>query len=128
MKDNEFIDTDVAEQESISRIMQQGEMAVFLNMLKPDNSRYPIDKDWEALTALISNELPQFYARITKANALSRSELRATILTRLGFSTTELSFMMNKPIQRISNLKSLANKKLFCSSGAKNFYENLLKI
>lgn len=127
LKDNNIITIDITEQENVNNIMQCAEMVVFLNILKPGISHCPTNKDWTALTSVVASELPIFYARITKDNTLSRSELQATILTRLGFSTTELSFIMDKPIQRISNLKSLANQKLFGSNGAKNFYENLLE-
>lgn len=128
ISDKNFITIGITEQENVNKIMQCAEMSIFLDVLKPGNSHYPTDKDWGALISIFSNELPMFYATITKDNILSKSELQATILTRLGLSTTELSFIMNKPVQRISNLKSLANKKLFGMSGAKQFYENLLTI
>lgn len=128
INDKNYVELGVEEQDCLNKIMQSAEMKVFMHALKPGNSYCPTNKDWVALTNIVSDELPLFYARITKDNILSKGELHAVILTRLGLSTTEISFIMDKSIQHISNLKSSANKKLFDEKGAKGLYEKMLDL
>ncbi|MCQ2213393.1 MAG: hypothetical protein MJZ36_07135 [Bacteroidaceae bacterium] len=119
-------DSGLGEQINVNKILQDETMQVFNDMLSPRNTHSITEKDWQSLTNLTSHYLPEFYAKIVNNNCLSKTELRVVILTRLGFSNSSISIIMERSIQHVTNTKSSANRKLFSENTSKRLYDNLL--
>lgn len=76
----------------------------------------PTEAAWEALKETVCQMLPDFYAKIHSAN-LTDKEIGVCILVRLSFTSSEMVILFDLTKQRISNLRSSINQKLFQISG-----------
>ena len=107
-------------------LMQSDIVAVFQTKTKPKyHHSLPSFSDWENLFAIIKQCLPIFYAKIIKDPILSRQELQTCVLTRLNFSTGDIAILLDTQVQRITNAKASANRKLFSDNGATTLSKNL---
>ena len=88
-------------------------------------SSKPDDKDWEELVLLIKKHLPQYYHALTSQHLLTPQELRTCLLLRLGFSASDIVVLMDVTPQRVTNIKTKANRKLFDEKGAGSLDSNL---
>ena len=72
---------------------------------------------------------PKFYANITDASkGLSHTEIIISILIRFRFIPSEISLLLGLSSQRITNLKSSVNQKLFGTQGAKTLDSHLMSL
>jgi hypothetical protein len=70
----------------------------------------------------VSKSIPAFYGRISdKQFNLSIQEINVSVLIRLRFIPSEIAVLLNLTKQRISNIRSSANTKLFNKGGARTF-------
>lgn len=75
------------------------------------------------------NAFPKFYANITDASkGLSHTEIVISILIRFRFIPSEISLLLGLSSQRITNLKSSVNQKLFGTQGAKTLDSHLMSL
>ena len=75
------------------------------------------------------NAFPKFYANITDASkGLSHTEIIISILIRFQFIPSEISLLLGLSSQRITNLKSSVNQKLFGTQGAKTLDSHLMSL
>ena len=75
------------------------------------------------------NAFPKFYANITDASkGLSHTEIIISILIRFQFIPSEISLLLGLSSQRITNLKSSINQKLFGIQGAKTLDSHLMSL
>ncbi|MBR7170595.1 MAG: hypothetical protein IKD19_00105, partial [Prevotella sp.] len=75
------------------------------------------------------NAFPKFYANITDASkGLSHTEIIISILIRFRFIPSEISLLLGLSSQRITNLKSSINQKLFGIQGAKTLDSHLMSL
>jgi hypothetical protein len=75
------------------------------------------------------NAFPRFYANITDASkGLSYSEIVICVLIRFRFIPSEMSLLLGLSSQRITNLKSSVNQKLFGTQGAKTLDSHLMHL
>ena len=86
----------------------------------------PTSDDWILLEELVRQYMPTFHARIISGKKLSNQERIVCIFTRLGFSNGDIAVLLNTSPQRVTNVKSSSNKKLFGNSNAGNLETNLL--
>ena len=94
------------------------DLAVHANM--------PTEKEWRHLIEIISQRLSDFYTKISNASyALTSQEIKTSILVRLYFSPSEIATLLNLKNQRITNIRSAINKKLFSINGAKGIDKNI---
>lgn len=94
------------------------DLAVHANM--------PTEKEWRHLIEIISQRLSDFYIKISNASyALTSQEIKTSILVRLYFSPSEIATLLNLKNQRITNIRSAINKKLFSINGAKGIDKNI---
>jgi tetratricopeptide (TPR) repeat protein len=87
----------------------------------------PKKADWDNLDTLTEQCLPLFHSSITE-HGLPAKELYVCILTRLGFSTGDISVIFNTSPQRVTNMKADINDKLFGERKAITLKRNLLKL
>ena len=81
------------------------------------------------LLVTAQNALPKFYANITDASkGLSHTEIIISILIRFRFIPSEISLLLGLSSQRITNLKSSVNQKLFGTQGAKTLDSHLMSL
>lgn len=81
------------------------------------------------LLVTAQNAFPKFYANITDASkGLSHTEIIISILIRFRFIPSEISLLLGLSSQRITNLKSSVNQKLFGTQGAKTLYSHLMSL
>ena len=81
------------------------------------------------LLVTAQNAFPKFYANITDASkGLSHTEITISILIRFRFIPSEISLLLGLSSQRITNLKSSVNQKLFGTQGAKTLDSHLMSL
>ena len=81
------------------------------------------------LLVTAQNAFPKFYANITDAfKGLSHTEIIISILIRFQFIPSEISLLLGLSSQRITNLKSSVNQKLFGTQGAKTLDSHLMSL
>lgn len=85
----------------------------------------PCQKDWKLLMETMEYTNPSLYGRIIFINNLSQQEKYTCLLTMLNFSSSELTVLLDTSKQRVANIKSSANYKLFGSKDAKALLRNL---
>ena len=82
-----------------------------------------------SLLVTAQNAFPKFYANITDASkGLSHTEIVISILIRFRFIPSEISLLLGLSSQRITNLKSSVNQKLFRTQGAKTLDSHLMSL
>mgnify|MGYP002521917756 CR=1 FL=1 len=89
---------------------------------------FPKKKHWDQLTVVIAYNYPLFYDMIThvgRMKKLSLTELKVAMLTRLHFSNSEMSNIMDISPSRISNAKQAINEKLYGDKNAKTLFQNM---
>ena len=85
----------------------------------------PCQKDWKLLMETMEYTNPSLYGRIIFINNLSQQEKYTCLLTMLNFSSSELTVLLDTSKQRVANIKSSANYKLFGNKEAKALLSNL---
>ena len=89
----------------------------------------PSEVQWKELRDFIEKKLPDFFLQLnSKAVMLSPREVLVGILIRLQFSQGELSALFGVSKQRINNIKSSINGKLFHEKGASTLDTNIMKM
>ena len=83
----------------------------------------------EELMNLVSSLMPDFYAFVTQSDiSLNDREIDVCVLTRLRFMPSETASLLDITKQRVTNLRSELNKRIFHKSGARSFSANILRI
>ena len=82
------------------------------------------DDDWNELSSFFNHSHTELYQLLCNSH-LSQLEMQASELTFLGFSGKETALLLNVSPQRISNLKALANEKMYGEKSAKSLYSNM---
>ena len=85
----------------------------------------PSKREWKELITLFKRNKPVEQVTVCKEGLLSIFELRTCILLLLGFSNGEISILLDATSQRVTNLKSRINKKLFNDDSAVTLQANL---
>lgn len=102
------------------------EVATHLHALSAKGKEATQD-EFDRLLLIAESGLPHFFSLITdKEVCLSDKEIIVTTLVRFRFLSTEIAVLTNLSPQRITNLKSAINKKLFHSPGAKTLEKRLI--
>ena len=84
---------------------------------------------WQQMCMLIRKELPTFYGQLEDAGTpLTQQERLAAILIRLQFSQGEVAALFDVSKQRVNNIKSSLNRKLFNKEGAKSLETNIINM
>ena len=89
----------------------------------------PSDAEWQDLQGVVEKSLPEFYAKLTAfAGQLTDKEWKVCLLVKLNFIPSELTVLLNLSKQRVTNIRTNLNKKLFGESGSRTFDANLHKL
>ena len=86
------------------------------------------DSEWSQVRLLMRSYLPSFYGEVIKSPLLSEQEKQICILAVLCVKSGDMALTMRLSSQRITNLKSSANQKLFGEKNAKTLTANLTKL
>ena len=81
--------------------------------------------EWNDLRDVVSEHLPDFYQRITAHKDLTDKEILVCILSKLRFIPSEMVILLGLTSQRITNIRSRINMKLFHEKGAQGLEANL---
>ena len=85
--------------------------------------------EWIELEKVIKQDLPQFTEVLyDKRHMMSEKEQMTCVLTRLHFTPAEMSVLMGVTKQRVANLRSDANRKLFGEKSAKTLKKNIMRL
>ena len=113
-----------------NKLMKIYESPVYARLL---NSTVPhkcmvaaTDSDFSELDQLIKSVAPHFYQFISSYR-LQPLEFKLTLCTALLFSASESAILLGLQSNRITNLRTQVNKKLFNMEGAKSLERNLMK-
>ena len=89
----------------------------------------PSDAEWQDLQGVVEKSLPEFYAKLAAfAGQLTDQEWKACLLVKLNFIPSELTVLLNLSKQRVTNIRTRLNQKLFGESGSRTFDSNLHKL
>ena len=87
------------------------------------------DDEQKSLYVIAQNGFPKFYATIKKdVYGLTELEIQICMLIRFRFIPSEIAVLTDHSSQRITNIKSTINKKIFGKQGAKTLEANLLSL
>lgn len=85
--------------------------------------------EFESLYTIVLSALPGFYSIISnEASILSEKEKIVCTLIRVHFIASEIAVLTGLSPQRITNIKSAINRKLFNAQGAKNLEKRLAEL
>ena len=87
----------------------------------------PSDAEWNDLQGVVEKSLPEFYAKLT-AYKLTDQEWKVCLLVKLNFIPSELTVLLNLSKQRVTNIRTRLNQKLFGESRSRTFDSNLHKL
>ena len=74
----------------------------------------PTAADWSTFMSVATKYLPEFFDALhEKSESLTPEEQKLCILTRLCFIPSEIAVLMNIKRQRVTNIRSILNKRLF---------------
>ena len=89
----------------------------------------PSDAEWNDLQGVVEKSLPEFYAKLSANEAqLTDQEWKVCLLVKLNFIPSELTALLNLSKQRVTNIRTHLNQKLFGESGSRTFDANLHKL
>lgn len=89
----------------------------------------PSDAEWKDLQGVVEKSLPEFYAKLSANEAqLTDQEWKVCLLVKLNFIPSELTVLLNLSKQRVTNIRTHLNQKLFGESGSRTFDANLHKL
>ena len=89
----------------------------------------PQNAEVKKITCLIEQSLPAFWAFINDEDKkLSQQEIVVCCLIRLCFELSEIATILNISIQRVTNIKSSINQKLFGIKKAKGLETSILSV
>ena len=89
----------------------------------------PSDAEWKDLQGIVEKSLPEFYAKLAAYEAqLTNQEWKVCLLVKLNFIPSELTVLLNLSKQRVTNIRTHLNQKLFGESGSRTFDANLHKL
>lgn len=104
------------------------DIAAHLHTLSAHGEKATLD-ELNSLSLVAQKAFPKFYATVTKSKyGLSDLEITICILIRFRFIPSEITVLTGHSSQRITNLKSAINKKVFSTQGAKTLDAHLLAL
>lgn len=96
-----------------------------LSCPKPGSMR-PDEDDWHCLEEFFLKKMIRLIELFHRSN-LSQQELRVCMLTFIGVPSSSISVLINSSPQRITNIKTSSNMKIFGERNAKTLIQNLKK-
>jgi hypothetical protein len=89
----------------------------------------PTNAQWQEFRKFAEEYLTDFYRHINRRDLeLTDQEILVCILTRLQFIPTEQAALLDVSKQRITNLRSSINQKLFDEKSSKTLEKNILNL
>lgn len=86
----------------------------------------PSDAEWKDLLDIVKKSLPEFYARLsTFSGQLTDQEWKVCLLVKLNFIPSEMTVLLGLSKQRVTNIRSHLNQKLFGENGSRTFDANI---
>lgn len=116
------------EQWNIEHALMNSRIVVQLHQLAA-KANIASNAEWKDLYETVSHYLPDFYQQIHKSQfALTEKELAVCILSKLRFIPSEMAALLGLSSQRITNIRSNINYKLFNEKSAQTLYANISQI
>ena len=88
-------------------------------------SQQPDNSQWRELMSQFRLNLPRLFSALGQGERLSTQELRACVLLLLNFTDADATILLDVSPQRLTNIKSRANQKLFADSSATSLISNV---
>ena len=89
----------------------------------------PTRAQWQEFRKFAEEHLSTFYQHINRRDiGLTNQEILISILIRLQFIPTEQAALLDVSKQRITNLRSSINQKLFGEKSSKTLEENITRL
>ena len=94
-----------------------------------NHGKTPTDSQWEFLLNTFYEYLPHFYKRITNPQyLLTEKEVYVCFLIKLRFIPSEIATLLDISKQRITNMRSNINRKLFHAEGTKSLDSDIRRL
>lgn len=108
--------------------MRKSEVAKILHK-HASTGREAMEHELDAATRLVEDVLPGFFSKISSPEyKLTEHEVRVCVLIRLNFIPSEIAVLFNISQQRVTNIRSRINKKLFNAGGATQLDRSLKRL
>lgn len=118
----------VAEKWNIEQAMLDNPLVKNLHQMAATVKK-PSFVQWKELREFFENKQFDFYNYVNKKEAmLTQQEIIVCILIRLQFSQGEIAALFSVSKQRVNNIKSSINKKLFQETGASTLDTNIMTL
>lgn len=95
---------------------------------KPNQTASISNDEWNEIFIFTKQYMGAFHSKIIDNTSLTEQETHIAVLTRLGFSTSEVAILLNTTNSRISNAKTSTNNKLFSEKTARTFNKNIFSL
>jgi hypothetical protein len=99
----------------------------FKTYLTINATKSPTDKDWEDLRVWANRALPNLYPYLSIKNPLNNAEYEICILTRLGFSPSEISALKGYDKSSISTARRRIVEKITGEEGSAKMLDEIVK-
>ena len=94
-----------------------------------NNRVQPTDMEWRELSKVMQQYLPSFMDRMEKARKpLNDTERLVCILTKLHFDLSDIAILLDCTPQKLTNIRSSINVKMFSEKGAKTLNANIYRL
>lgn len=112
----------------VERLALEGGIASHLHAMSAQG-RKAMAGEFDALRSVAQKDFPNFYSVITaEENGLTELDIVICVLIRFHFIPSEIAILTGRSSQRITNMKTSINKKLFGEQGAKTLDSHLLRL
>lgn len=118
----------ITEHWNIEQAMLDNPLVLNLHQMAA-SAKKPSQIQWRDFREFFEREHPDFYYHINNKDVmLSPQEVITCILIRLQFSQGEIAALFSVSKQRVNNIKSSINKKLFQETGASTLDNNIMTL
>lgn len=121
--ENMELEKHIEQEKGLPANLNEEERFVMIHLqdnISPFKKHLPLSKkEWKLIFEMMERYKPYTYEFLTLKHSLSDKELQVCFLTCLGFTSGNISKILDLSSQRISNIKSSSSKKLFGTRNAR---------
>lgn len=115
----------IKEQVSISKTIAETDIVKRINDILNHPKAKMSDEDWLSLSDMIGEYYPSLLHDLNRIPKITQQEMRTCILLCLSLRESDIAVLLETSTQRITNVKSSLNSKLFKDNSARTLFKNL---
>ena len=115
----------IKEQASISKTIAETDIVKQITYILNHPKAKMSDEDWLSLSDMIGEYYPSLLHDLNRIPKITQQEMRTCILLCLSLRESDIAVLLETSTQRITNVKSSLNSKLFKDNSARTLFKNL---